>query len=225
MSHFHLEIIMPPVEDVKEAVRQIMNPFREYGQDEDGVPNSHPFFEWYVIGGRWDGAKSEALLDTEKRKQFCEELAKRKITVAAAQFWKPTLDPSSQIPMVNKPWRKFFPESPLKVCPLFSHFKDQYKDNDGPPNVMRLKDVSMSTKAARVIIAGPQFENGGVLEAEYMTQDSTWNGVTYVNSAWDGTIGAAIKEHKAHTEGYTPKYLAKYIPRDDWLCVTVDYRS
>jgi hypothetical protein len=41
--HSHLEIILPPVDDVENAVKQIMEPFDEAGEEEDGVRNRHSF--------------------------------------------------------------------------------------------------------------------------------------------------------------------------------------
>jgi len=51
--HFCLEIIMPPTQDVSAAVEQIMKRYDENGSDDDGCRNSHAFWDWYVIGGRY----------------------------------------------------------------------------------------------------------------------------------------------------------------------------
>jgi hypothetical protein len=223
--HHHLEVIMPPTENIEEALNQILEPFNEQGKDEDGNPNQHAFWDWYVIGGRWAGMKLETTLDPKKKDEFFAELEKRKVTVSGIQAGKHKLQPESQIPMVDALWCEFFPDSPLKICPFFDHFNNQYKNSDGFPDIMRLKDVPPSLIASHVIIAGPHWKDNGNLEAKHMVQDSIWNGVTHVQAKWDGSVHAAIEEHKKRLENAKPEYAAKHIPQDDWLVVTVDYHS
>ena len=225
MSHYHLEVILPPVENVEEAIEQILKPFKEEGEDEDGYPNPHPFWDFYVIGGRWAGAKLEASLDPEKLDAFQKELTERKVTVSGLRAGKPTLNPASQIGMVDDLWKEYFPDLTLTACPLFSHFNDQYKNSEGYPDVMRLEDLPSDLTASHVIIAAPTYKNDGTLEPEYMVQDSIWNGVSHVKSAWDGKVLSAIEEHKKRLEDYKPEFAAKATPQDNWLVVTVDYHS
>ncbi|QEH36554.1 hypothetical protein OJF2_51380 [Aquisphaera giovannonii] len=223
--HYHLEVILPPVPNVEEALKQILEPFNEQGEDEDGNRNSHAFWDWYVIGGRWAGAKLEATLDQEKLEAFNDELQKRKVTVSGVRAGKPKLQPDSQIPMVDALWNEYFPDSPLKVCPFFAHFNDQYQNSDGFPDIMPLKDVPKELTASHVIIAGPGWKDDGSLEAKYMLQASIWNGVTFVDAKWDGKVQTAIDEHKERLRNAKPEYAAKHVPQDDWLVVTVDYHS
>ena len=224
--HHHLEIIMPPVDNVEEAIKQILEPFDEGGKDEDGHPNPHGFWDWWVIGGRWAGHKLEAGFDQEKLEAFHQELTKREVTVSGLQAGKPSLEPASQIPMVDALWAEFFPDSPTKSCPLFSHYNDQYRSSAAYPDVMRLKDIPKGLTASHVIIAGPHWDSDrNSLEAKYMLQESIWNGVTFVESKWDGDVEEAISQHKEHLKNAKPEYAAKHIPQDDWLVVTVDYHS
>ena len=223
--HSHLEIILPPVQNLEEAVKQILEPFDENGEDENGQRNNHAFWDFYVIGGCWAGAKLEAMLDSKKLEEFRAELANRKVTVSGIQFGKHELSPVSQIPMVDALWNEFFPESPIKVCPLFKHFNDQYQNSEGFPDIMRLGDMPKSLTASHVIIAGPSWQDDGSLEAKHMLQTSIWNGVTHVDAKWDGTVQAALDEHKERLKNAQPDYAAKRIPQDDWLVVTVDYHS
>lgn len=51
--HYHLEIVMPPTEDVQTAVSQILEPFSRHRQD-----SSSPFWDWWEIGGRFADAKN-----------------------------------------------------------------------------------------------------------------------------------------------------------------------
>ncbi len=195
--------------DVKAALEQILEPFDENARDA-----RHAFWDWYQIGGRWAGSKLLHGLDIDK---FIEELSARKVTVSAFQAGKQTLQPASQIEMVDALWRDFFPNSEIKVCPLFDNFKG------GDRDVTTLAETPKGLTASRVIIAGPHWdtERGG-LEAHYMTLDDMWNGVMHVKSAWDGTLGAALAEHASRNTG---KNAEKRTPRDDWLVVTVDYHS
>lgn len=221
--HHHLEIIMPPTEDVKAAVSRILGPFDESGEDEDGIPNKHAFWDFYVIGGRFSGVKLEAMLGQQDLEEFNAELASRGVTVSGVQFGKPELSPASQIPMVDALWNEFFPKSPIKVCPLFKHFNDQYKDSNGFPDVMRLADVPWPLKASRVIVAGTTHSDG--LEAAYMTQGDVWNGVSWIDSRWDGLVHSAVGDWREEVGRYAPEYAARNTPNDDWLAVTVDYHS
>lgn len=223
--HYHLEIVMPPVENVEEAIAQIMAPFDENGEDEDGHRNGHAFWDWYVIGGRWAGAKLEATIDPAKKEAFYDELTRRKVTVSGLQAGKQSLQPESQIPMVDALWNEFFPDSPLKVCPFFSHFNNQYKNSEGFPDIMQLKDMPKALMASHVIIAGPTWKDDGTLGAQYMVQGSIWNGVTHVDAKWDGTVQSAIDAHAKSLERAKPEYAAKHLPQDDWFVVTVDYHS
>lgn len=223
--HHHLEIIMPPTASVEAAVAQIMSPFDESGSDEDGNPNRHTFWDWYVIGGRWSGAKLECSLDPEKKDAFFAELTNRKVTVSGVQAGKQKLVPESQIIMVDALWNEFFPDAPVKVCPFFDHFNDQYKNSDGFPDIMRLADVPKELTACHVIIAGPSWRDDGMLEARHMLQTEVWNGVTHVDAKWDGKVFAAIEEHRERLRNAKPEYAEKHLPNDDWLVVTVDYHS
>ncbi len=107
--HYHLEVILPPVGNIEDAANQILEPFNEQGEDEEGQRNQHAFWDWHVIGGRWAGAKLEAVLDPKKKDEFFAELTKRNITVSGLRAGKEKLEPESQIPMVDAPWNEFFP--------------------------------------------------------------------------------------------------------------------
>jgi hypothetical protein len=78
--------------------------------------------------------------------------------------------------------RVFFPDSPVKVCPFFDHFNNQYKNTDGFPDIMRLKDLPKGLTASHVIIAGPHWNDESKLEAKRMIQESIWNGVNHIDT-------------------------------------------
>ncbi len=223
--HHHLEIILPPVANIEAAIAQILAPFDDNGDDEDGQRNNHAFWDWYVIGGRWAGVKLECTLDAKKKEEFFAELTRREVTVSGVQAGKQKLQPESQIPMVDALWKEYFPDSPLNACPFFAHFSNQYQNSNGFPDVMPLKDMPKELEASHVIIAGPHWKDAAKLEAKYMVRDSVWNGVNHVEAKWDGKVLSAIKEHRKKLKNYKPEYAEKYTPQDDWLVVTVDYHS
>jgi hypothetical protein len=224
--HYHLEIVMPPVPDVDKAVEQIMGPFDESPEDENGEDaNSHAFWDWYVIGGRWSGAKVECGLDEAQKNKFYAALKEKKVTVSGLQAGKQRLEPAAQIPMVDALFKKFFPDSPLRACPFFDHFNDQYKNSEGFPDIMRLGDTPKALESSRLIIAKPHWEDESLLEAAYMLEDETWNGINHQSTMWDSTVASALASYAGKISRYKPEYAEKVTPTDDWLCVTVDYHS
>lgn len=225
MSHYHLEIIMPPVADVKKAVEEILAPFNEQGEDEDGNPNCHTFWDWWVIGGRWAGHHFKAALDPVKLEEFNQKLTEMKITISGIQFGKQELSPASQIPVVDKLWREFFPESPAKSCPIFKHYNDQYEHEGSPGDIIKLSEMSPNLNAHALIIAAPQYDDATKMEAKHMQQCELWNGCSWVETKFNGNIKTAVDEYKKSVESYAPEAVAKYMPTDGWLVVTVDYHS
>lgn len=219
--HFHLEIIMPPTDNIEKAVQQILSPFDENQEDA-----RHAFWDFYVIGGRFAGRKLDFMIDPEKKKAFFQELTDRKITVSGITCGKQELQPASQIPMVAALWNEYFPDAPVRVCPFFRHFNDQYKNSAGFPDICTLEQMPAGLTASRVIIAGPHWddETGG-FEAKRMLSDDIWNGVTHVDTAWDGKVQTVIDQHRDYLKHAKPEYAAKHVPQADWLVVTVDYHS
>lgn len=220
--HYHLELIMPPTDELEKAVNEILEPYREGSKDEDGFENHHAFYDWYVIGGRWSGEKLVAKYPKEKVEAFYKELTERKITVSGLQWGKQSLEPSDQIPMVNDIWQKHFPEGGT-VCPLFQHYNPQNRGWN-EVDVCRLKDIPKYLTAAHVVVAGPKYDDSG-LEIKFMIRDRIWNGVNYVDAKWDGNVSSALKLAEQKMSHYREEYKNKYTPLDDWLVVTVDYHT
>lgn len=218
--HYHLEIIMPPTDDVEAVVKQIMEPFSE-NNDE----NRHQFWDWFVIGGRWAGRKFQATLDKAKLDSFYKALSEKQVTVSSVTAGKQELQPASQIPMVDGLWNEFFPESNGKPCPLFNHSNNQYKSDsliDG--DICRFANTPSGLEPSRVIFAAPNYD-GSEMEATFMLSDEIWNGVNYENTTWDGTFADAVAKFKSRGSNYSDEYLKRVTPQDDWLVVTVDYHS
>jgi len=220
--HYVLEIIMPQVDNVEEAVAQIMAPFSENTDDEDRMPS--PFWDFYVIGGRWAGHKMEVGLDQDKLTAFYAELKTRNVTVSSLQCGKQRLNPEDQIPMVDALWSEYFPEYNGRACPLFNHSNDQYENDCLYGDVMRVKDVSPKVSSSRFIVANYDYEDKE-LEVKFMLSQDVWNGVNHEVTIWDGTLGAAQELYAKSCENYRDEYKEKNKITDDMLVVTVDYHS
>jgi len=219
--HYVLEIVMPQVDDVEKAVSQIMAPFDENGDSED---ISHPFWDFYVIGGRWAGHKLEAGLDKEKIESFYNEMKERNVTVSSMQCGKQEIAPASQIPMVDELWSDYFPEFKGRACPLFKHANNQYENDCLYGDVLRIKDMSKDVTCSRLIVAGLDYQDKNY-EAITMLETSIWNGVTNQDTTWDGAVISGLSVHNEKMKNYTDEYREKYTPDDDWIMVTVDYHS
>ncbi len=215
--HFHLEIIMPPTQDVASAVQKVMAKFSEPRDANDEDQNPHPFWDWYQLGGRYSGSKLEALVPEEKRKAFLVELRDLGITISRIVFGKEELEPASQSVAVDALWRERFPAAG-DTCPMFKHSGDHL-----PMDVCTLAELPPGLRAHSVIVAAPDYQ--GQLAAAYMLHKSIWNGVTHQDTGFDGTVGAALSEHIKRLNHSSNEYKEKTMPRDDWLVVTVDYHS
>jgi len=212
--HHHLEIIMPPTKNVEGAITQILDQF-----DEEGKDNTHAFWDWYVLGGRWAGTKLEAMLGADKIQEFRDLLVKEKITVSGLQCGKQSLQPESQIERVDKMWNEMFPDSPVKQCPLFEHYESDYGDT------CKLSDVPRDLTASRVIIAKKHWEDKNKREAEFMLSTEIRNGCAHQDTTWDGNILEAIKQYKKRLKNMSEEFKKENTPKANWICVTVDYHS
>lgn len=211
--HYHLEIVMPPTDNVEGAVEEILAPF-----DENNEKSYMPFWDYWKIGGRWSGAKTTSAFSEERMTAFHSALHDAGVTVSGLRTGKPTLNPASQIPKVDEMWRQHFPESAIKECPLFDHYKGAWGD------VMRLGDIPADLEASHVIVAALSYDRK-VTEAVYMTQKDMYNGVSFIATTWSGKVADAISAHLDTIKGYPDDYLARATPTPDWLVVTVDYHS
>jgi hypothetical protein len=215
--HTHLEVIMPPTDDIHAALSQILTPFDENCADEE-ARTRHAFWDYWKVGGRWSGNKLLDMLGRESVAEFSKILADQKVTVSGLQWGKPTLSPEDQAEKVNALWCGHFPDAPVRQCPLFDNYTGDFGD------VLTVGDVTSSIKCSHVIIAGPNYEGNGI-EAKYMVRDQIWNGVTHQDTTWDQTISSALSEWSKRLESYNSNYAAKNTPTAEWVVVTVDYHS
>ena len=116
--HYHLEIVLPPTDNVETAIAAVMAPFDENSEDEDNKGKA--IWDFWVIGGRWSGAKMLAKIGQEAGKEFEAWLQEHHFTVSGVRFGKPELEPPNQAKAVDEEWSRRFPEFAGK-CPLFQH--------------------------------------------------------------------------------------------------------
>ena len=234
--HYHCEIIIPSgTQDIEAAVKSVMAKFDEsIPHDHEKYSNKNSFWDFYVIGGRFAGSKQIAKYDKEKLDAFNKWCTDEKITVSGLTFGKQEIYPSDQIPKVDNKWNELFPHSSGKIvpCPMFKHSNDQFGRNGGSMiegDISALGD-SHGITCCRVIFAGASYESKseertGSLEAIFMLSDSVWNGVNHMDVTWDGTIGDALRQWNERLNCFAEGYKNQMQPKDDWLCVTVDYHS
>jgi len=86
-----------------------------------------------------------------------------------------------------------------------------------------LNNLSNIVNAARFIVA--LSDEAGNYSAEFMLEESLWNGVNFVDSAWQGSIKEALTMYDKRTAHYHASYNKAYKPQDNWVSVTVDYHS
>lgn len=222
--HFRVEVVLPPTDDVARDVGRILAPYNENCTDEEGARSSAPFWDWYVIGGRFAGDKVRCWLGEERISAFLALLQERQVTVSAVTCGKQTLQPASQIPEVDALWREYFPDSGLDVCPIFSHSNNQYQENL-PADICTVAGLPPGLTADRVVFAGPSWGDDGTMQAKHIEQVDFWNGTNYVKSDWDGTVATALARYQERVVRSTEEYQARYAPRPDWLVVSVDCHS
>lgn len=213
--HYHCEIIMPPTDDVEKQLERILAPFSENDGDSSGA-----FWDWYQIGGRWSGDKAKAHLDSARVDEFVKELNRRNVTVSGIQFGKQELSPATQIPMVDALWREWFPDSGIEQCPLFRHAGERLVGD-----VCKFSEVPKGLTCERVIIAGPEYDDDETFKAEWMAQETFWNGLTHVRTDWDMTFAQAVERYHERIASYRDEWRAKHTITPDWLVVTIDYHS
>lgn len=226
--HYHCEIIIPPGHDIVKAVKTVMAPFSENLDRDDEDASGKPFWDFYIIGGRFAGRKAERALDPAKLAEFKKWMNGEEIKVKGLVCGKEEISTEEMTAKVDAKWREMFPGGGPK-CTLFRHSNDQYaKEEWLPGDVMPLAELPADLTASRVIVAAPSRDGKawtGDLTAKFMQQEDFWNGVTLVDAAWDRKVQSAIDAHKSQLERGSDDYRKCASPTDEWLAVTVDYHS
>ena len=216
--HFHAEIILPYTDNWKQAIADLLNPYCEH--NEDSPKHQHAFWDWYEIGGRFSGSKLQRSLDQDQLKKFGDALDALAIKVSAVQAGKPSIPSAETRDQVDALWRQYFPNSPLKQCPWFSHSGARL-----PFDVCRLEHTPLDTPAYRVLIAGPHWTQPDVLVIHAMYCEESCNGVNFQPTTFQGTIHHALALYNGLIQHYQEDARKQFTPAPDWLTVTVDYHS
>ena len=168
--HYHCEIILPPTEKIEEAVEQILSPF-----DENSEEAYRPFWDWYVIGGRWSGSHQKSNYGKEKLSAFWEWINQEKITVANFRAGKYEIRPEEQIEKVDSKWNEMFPrpDGLIVPCPLFKH-AGEFIEMD----ICELSEINPELECERVIIASLNRE-GDEMEGIFMLSREFYNGINH----------------------------------------------
>jgi hypothetical protein len=215
--HYRCEIILPPnTKDIEAAITSVMEPFSENAEER----SSGAFWDWWVIGGRFSGAKIADRLGDEVIDKFVAWCREEKVTVSGVQCGKQTLQPADQREKVDAKWREMTGLDGSAI--IFDHFK-------GDVDTMRLGDC-VNVTAARVIIAAPGYNHeirdwNGSTEAEFMVTKDMWNGVTWQSTTWDGRLDSAVAMFRERSESLSERYKERINLSDDSFVVTVDYHN
>lgn len=202
--HYHIEVVLPPTDNIEKAIKRIFEPFCEH--TNDGEYNEGGWWDWYVIGGRFTGNKLMARYDEAKLDEFYKWLKDEKVTVSGMQAGKQSLEPADQIPKIDAKWNEMFPHDPPLPCPIFSHSSDQYSSSSLlPGDIQRVDEVAGNVRCSRFIVADAK---GNVTT---MFEHNGWNREkgSFDKTDFDGTVGNGLA-------------IANPTPGPDWLVVTVD---
>ena len=216
--HYHAEVVVADkFGDMEQAIRVALEDYRESEE------NSHGFWDWYVIGGRWASCKMQKKLGEDRVDKFRVALIERKTTVSSLQCGKQELKPASQIAEVDQLWSEHFPETD-GPCPLFSHSNDQYADNgELPGDICRVDALPDGMSCSHFIVVDEDYEKNP--NVSFMCQKQVWNGANFEETQWDGTLEQAMELHDESLKHVINEYKEEHKIRLGWLAVTVDYHS
>lgn len=221
MSHYHLEMILPPeaADRIEDAIAEVLAPFCEHRDDA-----AHTFWDWWVIGGRYSGKHVLQRYEPNTLAEFWKWCQDAKVQVSSLTFGKQTLMKEWQEP-VDAKWNELFPGSGLDRCPLFDSFNDRHETD-----VCKVSELGQWSNSYQLIIAGPSFnydpetKDGEFtldrLKAREMVAVEHWNGVGFVESKWEGSTHDFLATDKP-----SPGTKDLATVTDDWLAVTIDYHS
>ena len=218
--HYRGEIVIPPVDNVEEFINEMLEPWNEkYKYMETATSdkqNPYAFFDYFVVGGRYNGDKVLDSLPENGRERFYKRLNAEHVTVSGIQFGKQTLQPTSQKSLVDSIWCEMFPDNILKECPLFDNYKGNMWD------IMPLANIPQQTEAYYVIIAKADVSKPNV---SHIFQKEVWNGKDWLECKFDGCVTTALEMVNKKLDHLDETARAAFLPNEKWLCVTVDFHS
>jgi len=211
--HEHVEIIMPPIPMEHDRMKDYIS--RLLGQDAETEEDDRPdWLDYFLIGGRWSGAKLKARVGQDKINAFCDELIARKFTVSSVSAGKQELSPDSQIPIVDELWRTMCPGHG-DVCPILKHYErtgDHTRREQA--DICTIADIPAELTAGRVILACEEQNKYRRINGMLVTE--IWNGATWQETKFSGNVIEAVK--------FFEEKIGKPIPAD-WIVVTVDIHN
>ena len=202
MSHYHVELIMPPTPwfAIEDRVLDILLPLRK-GDDEETWP-ADPLYDWYKIGGRFAGTKYGLGCDPKRLRKFYEELyseafATDVTVIGGARFWS-----DSDLPKVNALWRKWFPEDEVGTCPFIGPYPT------GEQDICRVDRIP-DELAADAVVVGNEAD-----QVVFRLAIEIWDSARqeFQRTGFDGSVPDALRRCRA--QGIEPA--------GDWLAVTLD---
>ncbi len=214
--HYHLEIIMPPTEKIDEEISRILAPFDEGKED-----SRNAFWDWYQIGGRFtgdhDGFDAASDENNIEKCDLCAGTGFRADDVGnrAREAEATYICNGCGKRQEGGTWThsEFGAGKRLKWPTQWARYKG---------DIIPLRDLKPTQTAFRVIIAAPNHAGTG-MEAVFMAAKDNWNGASFDESKWDGSIAEAIEKHKERAKNYRDEYAEKVTPTDDWIAVSIDY--
>lgn len=205
--HYVVEVVIPPTDNVEASVAEVMNFF----QNEEEGYSRYLWWDWYEIPGRFSGRKLRAKLGSDRISEFYNKLTELKVTVSSVTCGKESLNPPTQISMVDALWREHFPDGGDE-CLLFEHSIASNLD------VCTVADVPENYTASRVVVAGPHWNDSAKLEVRRMLAASFWNGIEWQDTAWNKSVRQTLFD-MIREESIGVKRTGISL---EWLCVTVD---
>lgn len=202
MSHYHVELILPPTPRLgwalEERILEILLPLRK-GDDEATWP-ADPLFDWYKIGGRFAGTKHGLRCDPERRRKFYAALYSE--AFATDEFTKLGFWGDNQLPAVNALWRTWFPEDEVGICPFIGPYPT------GDQDICRVDRIPDELKADTVVVGNEA--NQVVLRLKTEIWDSARR--RFLDTGFDGSVLNALRQCRAQGVALA----------GNWLAVTLD---
>ena len=102
--------------------------------------------------------------------------------------------------------------------PFYDYYKIDSRWKDPKiPNIIQYKDLTGLEQCFRCMITDKDHELQFMIEKEF------WNGVTFIETKWDGYITTALDLMKHNFRNYTPEFQQTLTPQPNWLVITIDY--
>ena len=242
--HYHMELIMPPLEDgakLDDRLDEILGPWHEEYKytcfcDDDDKQNFHGFYDYYVVGGRWSGDHLRTRMEQdhgERWSAFINEMENSDIMVSGVIAGKPT-PVGDGVNRVQDVWQRHFPEFADIHNPLFN-IPGVFPQKQIAGDVCTFHAIPISTTCSHFAVATPERKFSAerqefigdvqTYKLTFQLVTSLYNGSTWQNTSFDGTLQSALDHYNKILQRYRAAFRDLYTPKEDWLCVTIDYHN